>query len=184
MGADLISVLQRLAQKIATRRDRAERDIKKGYVFEPIPNSELSVWFGILRFITRLIGLNLVPPKRKRNLSESERYHLEEKISELENILTQVNLQLSRAKKNPELRRVPTGLVDYHEDGYPKDWEQTSLQYRQKVSFRCEGCGAYAPDGHVHHIIPVSRGGDSSEDNLLFLCKDCHSLQHPHMKEN
>lgn len=133
MGADLISVLQRLAQKIATRRDRAEQDLKKGYVFEPIPNSELSVWFGILRFFTRLIGLNLVPPKRKRNLSESERYHLEEKISELENILTQVNLQLSRAKKNPELRRVPTGLVDYREDGYPKDWEQTSLQYRQKV---------------------------------------------------
>lgn len=182
MGTDLISNLQKSTQKIATLRDRAEQHLKKGYVFEPIPNSELSVWFSILRFFTRLIGLNLAPPKRKRNFSESERYNLEKKIKKLEIIGTQVNFELLRAKQNPTLRWIPPNLIDYRGDGYPEDWEQISLQYRRKVSFICEDCGEYALGGHVHHIMPVSRGGDSSEDNLLFLCKYCHSLQHPHMK--
>lgn len=184
MGAGIIFNLQIRAQKIATLRDKAKQHLKNGYVFEPIPNSALPVWFRILRFFTRLIGLNLAPPKRKRNLSESECYHIEEKVRELESIIAQVNFELSRAKQNPNLRWIPPGLIDYSEDGYPEDWEQISLHYRQKVGFICEDCGAYTPDGHVHHILPVSRGGDSREDNLLFLCKYCHSLQHPHMRED
>jgi len=183
LGVDLISNLNLHAQKIASLRDRATNDIKNGYVFEQVPNSELSVWFRVLRFFARLIGFHLAPPKRKRNLSQSERYQLRDKIDELESVLAKVNLQLSVTKKNPELRPVSPGLIDYGDGGYPEDWEQISLQYRQKVGFICEGCGAHARDGHVHHILPVSRGGDSSENNLLFLCKQCHSLKHPHMKE-
>ena len=27
----------------------------------------------------------------------------------------------------------------------------------------------------VHHILPLSRGGTNDEDNLMSLCKSCHS---------
>ena len=40
--------------------------------------------------------------------------------------------------------------------------------------------------GHVHHIVPVSEGGDSSDDNLILLCTECHSDVHTtrHMARN
>ena len=68
--------------------------------------------------------------------------------------------------------------------GYPDDWEDISLAYRQRVGFACEGCGTRAPDGHVHHVLPVSRGGGSEEANLIFLCRACHAREHPHMRED
>jgi 5-methylcytosine-specific restriction endonuclease McrA len=67
--------------------------------------------------------------------------------------------------------------------GYPEDWNAVSLAYRRRIGFICELCGAHAPDGAVHHIHPVSRGGDSDEENLLFVCRACHALEHPHLKE-
>jgi len=30
----------------------------------------------------------------------------------------------------------------------------------------------------IHHIIPISQGGDNSEDNLILLCLRCHSQVH------
>ena len=30
----------------------------------------------------------------------------------------------------------------------------------------------------VHHILPLSRGGTNDEDNLMSLCKSCHSKIH------
>jgi hypothetical protein len=30
----------------------------------------------------------------------------------------------------------------------------------------------------IHHILPISEGGDNSEDNLIVLCLNCHSQVH------
>lgn len=37
----------------------------------------------------------------------------------------------------------------------------------------CNGKFAFS-DIEIHHVIPVSKGGDNNEKNLMFLCKDCH----------
>lgn len=45
----------------------------------------------------------------------------------------------------------------------------------------CEEClkeGKLVPMEEVHHIIPVSRGGTSTEDNLMSLCRSCHNKKH------
>jgi hypothetical protein len=115
-------------------------------------------------------------------LSEIERGRLREKIDKLDNVLSQIKAEIMQAEQLPELKPVPQGLPD-RDDGYPGDWEQISLEYRKRIGFICEDCGAYAPDGHVHHDVPVSRGGSSSESNLMFLCKDCHKQRHPHMEK-
>ncbi len=42
----------------------------------------------------------------------------------------------------------------------------------------CEQClkdGRYTKAEEVHHVLPLSRGGTHSTDNLMALCKPCHS---------
>jgi len=35
--------------------------------------------------------------------------------------------------------------------------------------------GRITPAEEVHHVLPLSHGGTHSEDNLMALCKSCHS---------
>ena len=56
-------------------------------------------------------------------------------------------------------------------------------RFRQKVLNRdgraCQDCGREPQKPHVHHIEPVSEGGDKYDlDNLVTLCGSCHSIRH------
>jgi hypothetical protein len=52
-------------------------------------------------------------------------------------------------------------------------------QYESK----CVQCGAFLlKNKHIHHKIPISKGGDHSFDNLELLCEQCHLEKHPFMK--
>jgi 5-methylcytosine-specific restriction endonuclease McrA len=48
----------------------------------------------------------------------------------------------------------------------------------------CESCGwSYPMPGatkvmHVHHVIPVSKGGDNDPMNLVTICPNCHATAH------
>ena len=47
----------------------------------------------------------------------------------------------------------------------------------RRDGFKCVRCGRGSADGvklHVDHIVPVSRGGKSTMDNLQTLCEDCN----------
>ena len=47
----------------------------------------------------------------------------------------------------------------------------------KRDNFRCCVCGATAKDGvklEVDHIIPVSKGGKTTMDNLQTLCERCN----------
>ena len=47
----------------------------------------------------------------------------------------------------------------------------------RRDGFRCRLCGRTAQDGvklEVDHIIPISRGGKTTYDNLQTLCKECN----------
>lgn len=54
-----------------------------------------------------------------------------------------------------------------------------SLRYdvMRRDNFRCQICGSTASDGvklHVDHIVPVSKGGKTTESNLRTLCDRCN----------
>lgn len=54
-----------------------------------------------------------------------------------------------------------------------------SLRFKilTRDNYRCVLCGRGASDGvklQIDHIIPVSKGGKTTEDNLQTLCKDCN----------
>ena len=39
----------------------------------------------------------------------------------------------------------------------------------------CQREGRVMAAEEVHHILPLSQGGTHAEDNLMALCKECHS---------
>ncbi len=54
-----------------------------------------------------------------------------------------------------------------------------SLRYDilKRDNFRCQICGSTAEDGvklHIDYIIPVAKGGQTAESNLITLCDRCN----------
>lgn len=48
---------------------------------------------------------------------------------------------------------------------------------KKRDNYTCQCCGKYMPDEvglHIDHIIPVSKGGKTEEDNLQVLCSKCN----------
>ena len=60
---------------------------------------------------------------------------------------------------------------------YGRAWRRIRLQYIQAHPL-CEQCeleGRLTLAEEVHHILPLANGGTNDEDNLVALCKSCHS---------
>ncbi len=60
---------------------------------------------------------------------------------------------------------------------YGRAWTRIRNRYAASHPF-CEDCykrGILTPMEEVHHILPLSRGGTHADDNLMSLCKSCHS---------
>lgn len=65
---------------------------------------------------------------------------------------------------------------------YPEDWGMRRKYIAKISNFTCNDCGKYGWLGfHIHHKIPLKKGGNNSLDNLVYLCRDCHENYHPHM---
>ena len=64
-----------------------------------------------------------------------------------------------------------------HSKIYNHRWRMIRDLYVSKhpLCERCLEVGRYVPVDEVHHIRPVERGGDHSEDNLMSLCQSCHT---------
>lgn len=57
-----------------------------------------------------------------------------------------------------------------------KSWRETRDLFleRHPLCQRCFSLGILQKAEHVHHIVPLSEGGDSSDENLQALCSSCH----------
>ena len=67
---------------------------------------------------------------------------------------------------------------------YNASWQNIRKAYAASHPF-CEECmkdGRFTPVEHVHHILPLADGGTHDRDNLMSLCKSCHSRIHAKMK--
>lgn len=54
--------------------------------------------------------------------------------------------------------------------------KQVKMKNYKKAHERCEICGHYATT--VHHILPVSLGGENEDYNFIALCEECHGKAH------
>ena len=63
---------------------------------------------------------------------------------------------------------------------YGRAWKRIRDRYTQAHPL-CEMClkeGRLTPVEEVHHILPISKGGDHRESNLMSLCQSCHTKLH------
>ena len=61
-------------------------------------------------------------------------------------------------------------------------WNMIRKAVLRRDRFQCQGCGQTL-GLNVHHIVPVSRGGEDDPRNLISLCNDCHAAIHPWLLE-
>lgn len=67
------------------------------------------------------------------------------------------------------------------ERGYDWEWAEFSRRYKRKhpLCQRCNEQGIKSMTQIPHHITPLAQGGEKyDEDNLMPLCRDCHSEIH------
>jgi hypothetical protein len=71
-----------------------------------------------------------------------------------------------------------TRLYDLYLD-YPPDWEERRQQViaRDVVCSLCSGA-VRKHDRHIHHYIPLGKGGTNRLSNLALLCGRCHAREH------
>ena len=63
------------------------------------------------------------------------------------------------------------------ERGYDHKWRMTRASYlkRHPLCYDCAQRKEYKMASEVHHIIKVRDGGRNYDENLMALCKSCHS---------
>ena len=59
----------------------------------------------------------------------------------------------------------------------PVSYEALRQQVLRRDGWRCQSCGAMS-NLEVHHKEFRSQSGDDSEENLITLCRSCHTLAH------
>jgi hypothetical protein len=67
---------------------------------------------------------------------------------------------------------------------YPPDWLLRKDIVLKRDNYTCRYCGDkdLTHSLHVHHLIPISKGGTHNIDNLICACIKCHSQVHPRNK--
>ena len=96
---------------------------------------------------------------------------IESQILNFENEINELKIAVDD-KKN-QLQK----LYDYWLE-IPPDWNLRRGIVKQKAFNQCTRCGEEHAEKHVHHKIPISKGGNHRIDNLEYLCANCHSEAH------
>jgi len=108
----------------------------------------------------------------------------EENEQRLEERLTAIDARMAEAKMRGQMHAAPAsdlgGLGDI-ESPYPENWKELSESVKHRDGHKCSDCGASGVELHVHHVIPLSKGGTNDLDNLTTLCRQCHGMIHPRM---
>ena len=55
---------------------------------------------------------------------------------------------------------------------------RTRTKIIQRLGIGCSQCGWNEAHGDLHHIVSKKLGGTNDDDNLSYLCPNCHRLAH------
>ena len=58
--------------------------------------------------------------------------------------------------------------------------KRTSIKILKRMKLPCSNCNWYVPNvaGDLHHIVEKKNGGSDDNDNLSYICPNCHRLVH------
>lgn len=74
-------------------------------------------------------------------------------------------------------KRMPLGKSDYKSYINSEAWKSLAKKIRKRDGFRCRLCNAADTELHVHHSTYERLGCEAGND-LITLCKNCHSKFH------
>jgi hypothetical protein len=56
----------------------------------------------------------------------------------------------------------------------PAEWAETRMRIFERDDFTCQYCKERGSTLECDHVMPISRGGSSDDDNLVTACKPCN----------
>lgn len=149
------SCVESLAAKLSRSRDELSASRDKLYRLENELKRRESLVFKISFLFSK---------------SKATAADIEDGISVTRNTIAQIR---NRAKAI-YLKLSP--IYDFYLN-YPPDWEIRREAVNRRDGDSCYVCRK-TRNLHLHHKIPLSRGGSNKTSNLQLLCERCHSKQH------
>ena len=116
-------------------------------------------------FIMSRNGVRLVPRKPKRPCSYTSCPHLTDGRF-CEEHQKQENKYYEKYQRSPQVKK-----------RYGYQWRKIRAKFVKDnpLCVKCLEQDRLTPVEEVHHILPLSKGGTHDVDNLMALCKSCHS---------
>ena len=78
--------------------------------------------------------------------------------------------KIKQGQTNAMGLKVPQSVLDMS--------KRTTSKVMKRLGVGCSCCGWDKGSCDIHHILPRSKGGGDSNDNLTLLCPNCHRLAH------
>jgi len=66
---------------------------------------------------------------------------------------------------------------------YPSNWDDIRKERLELDGYQCQNCGTKRRVLHIHHKVPLSKGGSNDLENLITLCNDCHEVEHSALED-
>ncbi len=132
---------------------------------------------GAVDFLSSIIGRHLPNPSFALNSVYENEILISKKIKKL----SDEQLEKLTQKEQSEPRKTTTNTSIYIRNPYIIE------KAKRLAAGKCQDCSQSAPFINkltkepfleVHHIIPLSEGGEDSIDNVVALCPNCHRKRH------
>lgn len=123
--------------------------------------------------------LNRGNSTKKGRISPTVRSKIDSHLKEIrfvKTILPITELRLETASFDVHLLRNPD-VIDYQK-GNNYGYANVKAYVLHRDNYSCQHCGVTKTQLQVHHLIYRSNGGSDLENNLITLCKDCHTDVH------
>lgn len=88
-----------------------------------------------------------------------------------------VRLKIAEGEVDPPNReKASSGFKRSPE--YPDDWNVRRQRVLNRDGRTCQQCGDTGSPLHVHHVVPIGKGGGNDLENLITVCESCHENIH------
>jgi|DEB0MinimDraft_3_1074331.scaffolds.fasta_scaffold00146_21 5-methylcytosine-specific restriction endonuclease McrA len=112
--------------------------------------------------------------RREKNKAKKREY---DRAYAAENSARKVEAAKNWRDRNPERRAVIVQKYDARRRNWKADCDQVAdiAKWREDADKACHWCGVdCSADFHVDHVIPLSKGGSHTLDNLVISCPTCN----------
>lgn len=135
----------------------------------------------------RVVSFGILSNKKSLDLAKAELVRQENNLLRYDRVGAELRSEDSQILDEIEGVRLSRhgfeGVQVIAPGTYGPAWDAVRHAVLQRDSFQCqESDGFCAGPLHVHHIVPLSKGGTNDSRNLETLCEYHHTLRHPHMR--